>query len=286
MSRFKSFRGFILALSIPVLLAACSSNELEVTAQFANTQDIDEDMLVYFEEQPIGQVVDSKTQGNGSSIVIELDPSAAQLVATNSAVVVNRLKQKATLEIYNPNGITSEFVRDGQQIEGLDSMFQLGAWMVGDAIQLGSNSLNEYVGAFQRYLQSDKFQQDKNVVQQQVTTATEQAQQAFQELGNELAATMQELATKEDEVAQAIEQLGDELSPMVQELGRSGSLLIDQLETFTQSLEQTDASEQQTGQAFLESLTATLEKLNESFEKGLDESVQADDLKAPTENGQ
>ena len=268
-----NFRLLMLA-SIAFVLTACGGNELEVTAQFSNTQDIDEGTIVYFEEQPIGEVEDSETHGNGSSIVIELDQSAAELISSNSAVVVNRLKEEAILEIHNPNDITKEFIQDGQQIKGLDSMFQLGAWLVGDVIQLGSSSLNEYVGAFQDYLQSDKFQQDKSAMQEQVNTATVEAQQAIESIGEELNNVMGELAAKEDEAAQAIEQLGEELAPMVQELGKSGSLLMEQLEAFTQSLEQTELTEQQAGQTFLQSLTETLEMLNQSLEQGVEEAQE------------
>lgn len=282
MTAFKStIRSFAL-ISFCIVLTACGSNELQVTAQFSNTQDIDEGTTVYFNEQAIGEVADSKTQGNGSSIVIELDESAAELVASNSAVVVNRLKQQAILEIHNSNDAVTEFVQDGQQIKGLDSMFQLGAWLVGDVIQLGSSSLNEYVNAFQDYLRSDKFQQDKNTVQQQVNTASLEAQQAIESIGEELDVVMQELATKEDQASQAIEQLGQELAPIVQELANSGSLLMEQLEAFTKSLEQTDQSEQQAGQTFLQSLTAMLETLNQSIEQG---SGQDDDDQE-TENSQ
>ena len=268
-----NFRLLMLA-SIAFVLTACGGNELEVTAQFSNTQDIDEGTIVYFEEQPIGEVEDSETHGNGSSIVIELDQSASELISSNSAVVVNRLKEEAILEIHNPNDITKEFIQDGQQIKGLDSMFQLGAWLVGDVIQLGSSSLNEYVGAFQDYLQSDKFQQDKSAMQEQVNTATVEAQQAIESIGEELNNVRGELAAKEDEAAQAIEQLGEELAPMVQELGKSGSLLMEQLEAFTQSLEQTELTEQQAGQTFLQSLTETLEMLNQSLEQGVEEAQE------------
>ena len=271
---------FLMLTSIAFLLTACGGNELEVTAQFSNTQDIDEGTIVYFEEQPIGEVEDSETQGNGSSIVIELDQSASELISSNSAVVVNRLKEEAILEIHNPNDITKEFIQDGQQIKGLDSMFQLGAWLVGDVIQLGSSSLNEYVDAFQDYLQSDKFQQDKSAMQEQVNTATVEAQQAIESIGAELNNVMGELAAKEDEAAQAIEQLGEELAPMVQELGKSGSLLMEQLEAFTQSLEQTELTEQQAGQTFLQSLTETLEKLNQSLEQGVEEAQEETTLES------
>ncbi len=271
MTKLNSVFRLLMVLSMTIFLIACSSNELEVTAQFSNTQDIDEGDVVYFENQPIGEVADSKSQGNGLSIVIELAPSAAELVSSNSAIVVNRLKQTATLEIYNSNNVTSEFVQNGQQIKGLDSMFQLGAWMVGDAIQLGSSSLSEYVGAFQEYLQSDKFLQDKSLVQEQVKVATSEAQQAIESLGTELTSTMQELTATKGEAAQAIEQFGNELSPVVQELAKSGSVLMEQLEIFTESLEQIDVTKQEAGQTFLEGLTVMLETLNKSVEAGLEE---------------
>lgn len=273
MTQLMRFSRLMAASSLLTLLVACGSSGLEITAQFSNTQDIDKGAIVYFDNEPIGQVIDTKVQGNGAAIVIELEESAAELVGSNAAVVVNRLKQGAPLEIYNPNSAASEFVQDGQALKGLDSMFQLGAWMVGDAIQLGSSSLGDYVTAFQEYLQSDKFEQDKSSVQAQVDTATNQAQQAIESIGTELATAMQELSASEGDAAQAVEQLGEELSPVVQEIAKSGALLMAQLEAFTQGLEQTDQTEQQAGQTFLESLTVMLEQLNQSIEQGIEESV-------------
>ncbi|MBX2846865.1 MAG: hypothetical protein KTR16_00985 [Acidiferrobacterales bacterium] len=267
------FRRLTLA-SLFILLAACGSSDLEVTAQFANTQDIDEGASVYFDEQPIGEVVDTKKVGNGMSVVIELQPEAAELVSSEAAIVVNRLTQSTQLQIYNPNDASAEFVQNGQQLEGLDSMFQLGAWMVGDAIQLGSDTLNDYVGAFTEYLQSDKFQQDKNTITEQVDIVSDEAQKTIESLGIEFSNAMQDLTSSEGEAAEALEQLGEELSPVVQEIAKSGSLLMAQLEAFTESLEQTEASEQQAGQTFLESLTTTLEKLNESLDAGVEEAEE------------
>ena len=171
------FSKLIIVAALSLFVAACGDNDLEVSTQFNNTQDIKEGAQVYFQEQPIGEVVDTDNEGNGMSVVIELDPSAAEMVSSTAAVVVNRLKESAQLEIHNPNQLTTDFVQDGQKLTGLDSMFQLGAWMIGDAIQLGSETLSEYVGAFNNYLQSDKFQQDKTVVTEQVNKVAHEAQQ-------------------------------------------------------------------------------------------------------------
>ena len=274
MMKLTVFSRFIVTAGLSLLVAACGSNDLEVTTQFNNTQDIKEGASVYFDEQPIGEVVDTDAVDNGMTVVIELDPRATELVSSNAAVVVNRLKESAQLEIYNPNQVSDEFVQNGQQLTGLDSMFQLGAWMVGDAIQLGSETLNEYVGAFTDYLQSDKFQQDKETVTEQVNIVADEAQQTIESLGIEFVTAMEELAATEGEAAQALEQLGEELSPVVEEIAKSGSQLMQQLETFTQSLEQTDTEEQQAGQTFLESLTAMLEQLNESLEEGVADGVE------------
>ena len=51
-------------------------------------------------------------------------------------------------------------------------------------------------------------------------------------------------------------------------MSESGSLLMQQLEQFTKGLESTAQGEQQAGKNFMDSLLATLEKLNQSMEEG------------------
>jgi len=46
----------------------------------------------------------------------------------------------------------------------LDSIFQLGAWMVGDAIQIGTDSVSKCVGAFQECLSGDEFEENNAIV--------------------------------------------------------------------------------------------------------------------------
>lgn len=256
---------------LTLLVTACGSDALTVTTQFANTQDVDEGAIVYFEGQALGEVVEVNTQGSGATVVMELDQSASQLISADAAIVVNRLEAGSPLEFYNSSTATAGFVQDGQAIQGLDSMVQLGAWKLGDAIQLGSDSLTGYVSAFQEYLQGDKFQQDKQIIQDQVNTSAAQAQGALEGIANELVAAMQELSAAEGDAAQAVQQLGEELSPLVQDIAKSGSQLMLELEAFTEGLQLTDDAEQQSGQALLDSLVSMIETLNESIEEGVNE---------------
>ena len=305
----------ILSLSVLLLLGACSGSGVDVTAKFSNTQDIKEQAVVYFEDQPIGEVSDVKKSQNGSIVKLSLDKDAAKNISSRAAVVVNRLKEGAPIEIYNSGDANSAPLTTGQELKGLDSMFQLGAWMVGDAIQLGSGTVSQYVDAFQEYLKGDKFQSDKAQVQTQIAQATDAAKQAMEtverdvteaveeatgemskavadlgdelepivkefavaeqemartveELGSELSPIIEELLGVESQMSQAVEELGTELAPMVKELSKSGSLLVEQLEQFTKGLENTQRGEQQAGKDFMESLLATLEKLNKSMQEG------------------
>jgi len=261
---------------IALTLSACGNDGLTVTTNFTNTQDIEEGSTVYFEQQAVGEVVDVKTQDQGAIVVVELDEDASELISSDAALVVNRLESGAPLQIYNSSNSDAGFIQDGQQLQGLDSMVQLGAWKVGDAIQIGSESLSGYVSGFQEYLQSEKFQEDKQSVQEQVNSAASQAQDALETIGNDLAQALEEFTDPEGEAAIAVEQLGEELSPLVQEIAKSGTELMQQLEVFTEGLQESEDGEQQTGQAFLENLVAMFEKLNHSIEQGVEEGTATD----------
>jgi len=259
---------FILCLFV---LVACGSNDLTVSTQFTNTHDVDSGSPVYLDGKLVGEVIDVASSDKGMQVEISIDPKLAELVDSNAAVVINRLKQDAPIEIYNRGKRTGP-IQDGQSLTGLDSMFQLGAWMVGDAIKVGSSSVSEYVDAFQKYLQGEQFQQDKQQVQQQINVAENVARETIKSVNTEVNNAIEELSQLEEPAAEAVEQLGNELSPVVEELAKSGSAVIQELEKLTQGLEQAQQQEQQAGETFLASLLATLEKLNNSVNSGLEKT--------------
>jgi len=275
-----SLKLFFGTLFVALFLSACSDKGVQVITQFANTQDIKEGGLVYLDDQAVGEVVDVKNDEQGSRVLISFDKEAAASISDKSAVVVNRLKEGAPLEVYNRTSASGESLQDGQEIKAFDSMFQVGAWMVGDAIQLGTGTVSDYVQSFQDYLKGDKFQQDKAQVADQLNAAKEAAKVAVEQAEKEVTAAMKDMVDSEQEMAAAVEQLGEELSPMLEELGNSGAQLITELEKFTKGLQQTDTGEQQAGKELMQSLLRTLEKLNQSIEQG----VQGDDPAAPHSN--
>ena len=139
--------SIILLLMLLISLSACVGDSgPRVSVNFNSTQDISEDDLVYVEGIEVGEVSAVEKTADGSSITITLKPKYADGVMDNAAVVVNRLRTPAQIEIYNRNSSTDSLpVADGDQLVGLDSMFQLGAWMVGDAFEGGSQTLSNYI---------------------------------------------------------------------------------------------------------------------------------------------
>jgi len=258
-----------IVLSCVALLSACGGDGVSVSADFKNTQDIKEGALVYYEGEKIGEVSDVSVKESGSIVELDLKPQKAKKLAAKSAVVVNRLKKGAPLEIYNRVAESDEKLQSGQKIEGLDSMFQLGAWMVGDVIQTGTDSLSQYVGAFQEYLGSSEFEQSKAEIQKQVSDMTKSAAAVVKDVEQEVSSAINELSIDEEQIAQTIEQIGDELSPIISEVARSSTELVGQLEQFIVNIEDNaNLSELQSGEKLLQSLTNTFEKLNESIEEG------------------
>ena len=193
-------KGFVVLCTM-ALLAACGGNSTQVIAKFENTQDIKDGAVVYHDGKKIGSVSDVSIKDAGSIIEISLKPSAANKLAAKSAVVVNRLKKGAPLELYSRVIVDGEKMQSGQEIEGLDSMFQLGAWMVGDVIQTGSDSLSKYVGSIQQYLNSQEFEQRKTQLQKEITDITESAAEAVKSVEQEVSAAIDGFSINEEQMA-------------------------------------------------------------------------------------
>lgn len=255
------------------LLSACGGNSVEVTTFLGNGSKVEKGAAVYFENAQVGQVSDVVEEASGSRIALSLDNEIAEQISRKSAVVVNNLKQGAPLEIYNPASDDSgEFLVSGQEIKGLDSMFQLGAWKVGDAFQAGSGTVNQYVKAFQDYLTGEQFEQDKAAVKSKVDEASKAATEAMSDLEEDISLTINEMTMTEDEMVAAVQELGDGLSPLVQELSKTGVQLMQELERFALSLENTTPEQKQSGEKFMQSLEETLEELNNAIEKGAEQA--------------
>jgi hypothetical protein len=271
MSKFKSIRtklNAVLLFSVAAVLTACGSNDYVVNTSFDTTQDIKEGAAIYMNSEIVGEVLDVEMSGSGSVLELKIDKEFAKEIGAASAIVVNRLKEGAPLEIVNREARDQSMLVEGQSIKGLDSMLQLGAWMVGDAIQLGTGTASQMVESFQEYLSSEKFDNDKDAVREQIDSAKLAAERTLKNVEQELEKAAQDLSHAEIEAAKAMEQLGEELAPLIEKLASEGSTLSQQLEEFTLNLENVDPDDQLAGEQFLASLEAMLERLNQSVEEG------------------
>ena len=262
-------------ISVVLILTACGSETVVKTA-LNNTRDVKEGADVFLEQEVVGEVTDVTHSDGQTILTIELDDAAAANVKQNAAVVVNRLKANSPVEIYNQKA-SAEAVQNGQELKGLDSMFQLGAWMVGDSLDIGADSLTSYVDAFQKYLKGDGWQQDKKAITDQAQQAAEVAEVVVKQATEEVGKLTTELGKVEGEVAAAVEQMGSDLAPVFGELAKSGQSIIQELEKFTQNLEQKDGEEKAVGTDFIQSLEKALETLNKSIEEGVAEPNQSNE---------
>jgi len=263
-------------------LTACGDSGLEIYSRFDNSQDISEGAAVYFNDKSVGEVVDVAPKDDGTFVTMALDPQTAEKISPHAAVVVNRLKPGAPLEIHNGSDVSNLGLEAGQKLQGLDSMMGLVAWSVGDALKVGTNELSGYVNSFKDYLNSEQFEQDKSAVQSQLQEATRDTVAAIKEVDKEINTAIEEAQINEQEIASAIEELGEEMSPVVEELASNGAKLAQELERFAKGLEEQSAERQESGTQFLESLIATLEKLNASMEKGFAEGNRGDSNDTPS----
>jgi len=256
-------RNFFIAI-ILAISAACES-EIRTSAVLNSTQDIKKGAPIFMSGEVVGEVVSIKQQSNTTELTIELNNKGKSTIKNNAAIVVNRLKSNSPLEVYNKQNET-ELIQDESQLVGLNSMLELGAWMVGDSISSGGESLIGYVDAFQRYLNGEKFQQDKQVLQSAAEQIGKDVQGMAKVLGDEVQKATQELSITEQKAAQAIEQFGNELAPVIGEFSKSSQAIVEELEKFTENIELQDQQGQEIGTTILSSLLKALETVNENIE--------------------
>lgn len=257
-------------LVLVLLLTACS-NDVTVTTTLNSTRDVEEGASVYLDEKVVGEVVDVDRAEGQTILKIELDEESRVAIKQNAAVVINRLKANAPIEIYNQK-TEANSIQDGQELKGLDSMFQLGAWMVGDSLDMGADALTGYVSAFQKYLQGDNWQQDKAQITEQAQQVATAAEAVVKQAGEEVMKVTEDLKQVEGEVAAAVEQIGGDLAPVFGELAKSGQTIMQELEKLSSNLERQGDAEQAVGTQFMQSLEQALEALNDSMEHTLSES--------------
>lgn len=264
------------AISIlTVLLLSACGNGVEISAKFTKTQNVKEGAQVIYLGDVVGNVKSYSGDQSGSVIVMNIDEEAAAEIDPNSAVVINRIKPGSPLEIHASVTPTEGGVSSGQELNGMNSMFDLVAWSVGDAFKSSTNELSAYVDDFSNYLESDQFKDDKALVEQGVIEMATSATEAMQSIEKDLAEAMADIDVTEEDLAKAIESLGDDLSPLAKEMAKSGTDLMLELDKFAQGLENATAEEQASGQRLIESMLAAIERLNASAEEGVKESLDA-----------
>ena len=254
----------LLFILMTFFLTACGS-ETQVTAKLNATKDIKSGDDVFLSGISVAEVVKVEQVNGNTLLTLELNDSGESSIKKNAAVVVNRLKANTPLEIYNKQG-EADLVEDGDELKGLNSMFQLGAWVVGDSLNAGSESLSSYVNAFQRYLDGDQFQQDKQVMKSAAQQFGKEVQGATQVLTEEFKKTIKDIGITEEKAAQAIEQFGTELAPVIGELSQSREVVVNELEKFTKNLQEQNPEAKELGKTILSSLLKTLEQVNDNLE--------------------
>ncbi len=261
---------------VAIMITACGDSGVEVSTEFRSAQGVKEGARVYYQESKVGQVVAVQPLGesSGSRVIMIIDPEAAAKIDSRAAVAVNRIKPGSPLEIYASAAAQEFGLKDGQQLKGLNSMIELVAWSVGDAIDVGTGELAGYVDSFQEYLAGEQFEQDRARVEQGVKEMAAIASETMKTVEQDLADAMSDIAVSEQELAAAILELGDEMSPIAEEMAKSGTDLMAELEKFTQGLENATAEEQIAGQKLIDSLIETIEKLNAAAERGAEQGGQ------------
>lgn len=272
------FRLYV--LSVALFLGACGNDGVLVTTEFANTQDVKKGTSVYFGRDVVGVVHDISLTENGSVVQLEFDKELVISIDSKAAVVVNRLREGAPLEVHNPAGAVRRPIESGQNLEGLDSMVQLVGWGIGSSIDAGAETLS----AFSDYLKSDGFKQDKAKVGVAIDNGLSAAKSGFRDAERELERTIAEINISEEELAVVIQELGEEMGPMVTELASSGTELLFELERFADKLESSSLEDQRSGEKFFNSLNHALEALSERFNEGVEQGLNSSESEIDPNN--
>ena len=263
-----SLRAVMACLMLIGLVGCTAPQPFQVSARFNQTRDIEVGRPVLFDGVSVGEVLTVTHEGAGSIVAMSVTPEAAEMISADAALVVNRIKPGAPLELHNPSGVMVEPLQAGQRVQAMDSMLELMAWSVGDAINAGGEQLAVMVDDFQRYIKSDEFQQNAQAVQQQLQDALGTTAAALKTIGEDVAQSIVNVAATEEQLAQAIDELGDELGPVVEEMARSSADLAAELDQFSAQLENASPEQKASGERLIQSITDLLAKLNQSLEQG------------------
>jgi hypothetical protein len=229
-----------------------------------NPVSIAEGTAVYLGEELAGEVVDVEFDGESATIRIELSKGHFSIIDRSAIVVQNTMKDGYPLEIHNSN-LKIGPIENGAKLRGLDSMLQFGAWSIGDAISVGPETAANYLLEMQEYLEGQDWEQQKQEIREQIRSAGNSAQQAVNEVSEDLDETVEKLRQLEDEAIETSgllgEQIGSDLNEILEEFRQSGEALAVELEKLAKQLEENDYGEA-AGQGFLDMLQALLEGLN------------------------
>lgn len=253
----------ITVICLASLLMACGSNN-DVVTFLQHPVSIAEGTAVYLGEELAGEVVDVEFDGESATIRIELSNGHFSMIDRSAIVVQNTMKDGYPLEIHNSNMKIGP-IEQGTELRGLDSMLQFGAWSIGDAISVGPETAANYLMQMQEYMEGQDWEQQKQEIREQIRSAGDSAQQAVNEVSEELNETVAKLRQLEDEAVETSgrlgEQLGGDLNEILDEFRQSGEALAVELEKLAEQLEKSDYGEA-TAQGFLDMLQALLEGLN------------------------
>ena len=263
-----SLRAVMACLMLIGLVGCTAPQPFQVSARFNQTRDIEVGRPVLFDGVSVGEVLTVTHEGAGSIVAMSVTPEAAEIISADAALVVNRIKPGAPLELHNPSGVMVEPLQAGQRVQAMDSMLELMAWSVGDAINAGGEQLAVMLDDFQRYIKSDEFQQNAQAVQQQLQDALGTTAAALKTIGEDVAQSIVNVAATEEQLAQAIDELGDELGLVVEEMARSSADLAAELDQFSAQLENATPEQKASGERLIQSITDLLAKLNQSLEQG------------------
>jgi len=223
------------ALLLGALLVACG-REMTVSVAYEDAGNLDTGTPVFLGEVKVGEVAGLTTTGDLTEAELALDPDLATGLSAGSAALLTSRNDQPAIVLYNYRP-RDEPLQDGGKLVALHSSLEYAAWQAGEALDSGTQSVEEMTQSVSEYFQSEEWQQKKEEMNRRLTSLKEdlgqryeETRQAYQELLEDLESESQaareraresyaELAQKlRQEIARLKEQGNEKLVEPLQRL--------------------------------------------------------------------
>ena len=164
---------------LAVLLSACS-RDISVSVTFEGAGPLKTGAPVYFNDVQIGEVADSTITGDLMKADLSLDPELAAGLKSGSAALLGARDGQPVVTLYNYRP-GREPLQSGGELIGLNDPLELAAWRTGEALDTGSQSMEEVTRSMTEYFESEEWQQRKEEMNRRMEALQSELGRTYEE---------------------------------------------------------------------------------------------------------